>query len=754
MQEAIGVGEDLDEGAEVRDALDGALVDHANLGLSDQALDDVEGTAHGALVGGRHVDGAVVFDVDLDARLVDDALDGLATGADDDTDLVGLDLDGGDARGPLGHGLSGSGQGLEHLAEDVQTAFASLIEGGGQHFAGQALDLDVHLDGGDATGRATDLEVHVAHVVFVTEDVRENGDLVPFLDETHGDPGDGGLDGHASVHEAEGAAAHGSHRRGAVGLENFADDAGGVGELLVVGNHALERALREVAVTDFASSHRADALDLTGAERGEVVVQKERLVRVAHERVDLLLVGAGAQGGGHEGLGFAALEDGGPMRAREHADLTSDVANGPGAASADAHALLDDHLAHLVPLDVVLVGFLEQLVPLRDGLFAELLDELGEGCLADLLVLHVARLFVGDLQAFADAVDGDFVQALFEVFGKVNRLEAELGLAHGLSKLVDQLDDGLRGLVGEHEGVDEDLLGDLLGRAFDHHDGFLGARDGDVEVAERELLVGGEGDELALDATDADASDRAVPGDVGDVQGSGGAGEGEDLGGVFLVEGPEGGDDLGFCLEAVGEQGTNGAVHEPRGQDLVVAGAGFALEEAAGDLACGIGLLDVVAGQGEEVDAGALVPGGHDGDQDDGFAHGHEHGAAGLLGKTPGLEGDHGVAYTNGFSYEHGDGRLLLRPPARRNANRTPRTPSSSVPEHEGTLAARVHEAKMKWLKGKSGRWGWSVRTSHGGRCARDAERQLASARRGLRDATCAGRGRQRSCGTDRRQSS
>ena len=38
-----------------------------------------------------------------------------------------------------------------------------------------ALDLDVHLQGGDALSRAGDLEVHVAQVIFHALDVGEDG---------------------------------------------------------------------------------------------------------------------------------------------------------------------------------------------------------------------------------------------------------------------------------------------------------------------------------------------------------------------------------------------------------------------------------------------------------------------------------------------------------------------------------------------------------------------------------------------------
>jgi hypothetical protein len=57
--------------------------------------------------------------------------------------------------------------------------------------------------GGDAARGAADLEVHVAEVVLVAEDVAQDGDLVAFLDEAHRDAGDRRLDRHAGVHERQ-----------------------------------------------------------------------------------------------------------------------------------------------------------------------------------------------------------------------------------------------------------------------------------------------------------------------------------------------------------------------------------------------------------------------------------------------------------------------------------------------------------------------------------------------------------------------
>jgi hypothetical protein len=62
-------------------------------------------------------------------------------------------------------------------------------------FLGDALDLDVHLQGGDAVFGTRHLEIHVAEVIFVTEDVGQHGKAATILDQAHGDAGHGALSG-------------------------------------------------------------------------------------------------------------------------------------------------------------------------------------------------------------------------------------------------------------------------------------------------------------------------------------------------------------------------------------------------------------------------------------------------------------------------------------------------------------------------------------------------------------------------------
>lgn len=139
-----------------------------------------------------------------------------------------------------------------HLAEDVLAAFVGLGQGGLHDFGRDAFDLDVHLEGGHAFGGTGHLEVHVAEMVFVTENVGEDGELVAFLDEAHGHAGDVVLERNAGVEHGEAAAADGGHRGGAVGFGDFRNDADRVLEFLGGRENGLQGALGETAVADFA----------------------------------------------------------------------------------------------------------------------------------------------------------------------------------------------------------------------------------------------------------------------------------------------------------------------------------------------------------------------------------------------------------------------------------------------------------------------------------------------------------------------
>ena len=119
-----------------------------------QGFDRARGRMLGALaVGGGDEDRAVVLDVDLGAGLFLDGADHLAARADHRADLVDRDLDGGDARGVRLELGAGRRDDRQHLVQDDQARLAGLLERLGHDLGGDALDLDIHLQGGDALGR-------------------------------------------------------------------------------------------------------------------------------------------------------------------------------------------------------------------------------------------------------------------------------------------------------------------------------------------------------------------------------------------------------------------------------------------------------------------------------------------------------------------------------------------------------------------------------------------------------------------------
>ncbi len=195
-------------------------------------------------------------------------------------------------------------------------------------------------------------------------------------------------------------------------------------------------------------------------------------------------------------------------------------------------------------------------------------------------------------------------------------------------------------LVAEHHGAQHDFLGQLLRLGLDHQHGGFGAGDDQVHVGH---LAGGLArvqHVFAVDVAHARGADRAGERDAGDRQRGAGADHGGDVGVDFGVQRQRVDHHVHFVEEAFGEQRADRAVDQAASQRLVLAGLGFALEEAAGDLAGGVGLLDVVHRQREEVLARLGGLGGDHGGQHHGVVDVDDDGAAGLAGDLAGFQRD------------------------------------------------------------------------------------------------------------------
>ena len=89
----------------------------------------------------------------------------------------------------------------------------------------------------------------------------------------------------------------------------------------MIRQHRIDAPLGQHAVTDFAPARAANRPHFAHRERREVVVEHEPLRVLFEQAVDALLVAAGAERDGDQGLRFAALEHGRAMHARQHVDF-------------------------------------------------------------------------------------------------------------------------------------------------------------------------------------------------------------------------------------------------------------------------------------------------------------------------------------------------------------------------------------------------------------------------------------------------
>src|SRR6185503_11537191 len=97
---------------------------------------------------------------------------------------------------------------------------------------------------------------------------------------------------------------------------------------------------------------------------------------------------------------------------------------------------------------------------------------------------------------------------------------------------------------------------------------------------------------------------------------------------------------------------TNRPIDDAAGQHFLLGGFALALEEAARNAPRRVGVLTVVDGQRQEVDAFPRVGRAARRDQYDGIAVAHDDGAAGLLGEFAGFESK-GVAADGEFTRSH-----------------------------------------------------------------------------------------------------
>ena len=288
MQQTIGARHEGDEGTEVSDARHLAGIELADLGLGNDALDVFGSRLRLRLVLGIDAHAAIIIEIDIGASLFTDLADGGAALADHVTHLVGCDLEGQHRRGIVRDFLATGGQHLIHLREDGQTCLEGLFQRLLKNLLVDPLDLDVHLQRGNAFGGPRDLEVHVAEVILIAEDIGQYRDAIGVLDQPHGDTRDRRLERHTGVHQRKRGATHGRHRARTIGFGDLGDDTDRVGEGLQRRQHGFDAPARQTPMADLTPLGRADEARLADAVGREVVVQHEAVLLLAGQPFDQL----------------------------------------------------------------------------------------------------------------------------------------------------------------------------------------------------------------------------------------------------------------------------------------------------------------------------------------------------------------------------------------------------------------------------------------------------------------------------------
>ncbi len=483
-------------------------------------------------------------------------------------------------------------------------------------------------------------------MVLVTEDVAQDGILhvAGIGNQTHRHAGYGTLHLDAGVEQRQRAAAYGGHGRAAVRLQDIADDAAGVGE--VVGEHALQGAVCQVAVTDLTTSHATLCLGLACGEGREVIVQQETLLALVQHIVHNLLVERGAEGGCHQGLGLATGEDSGSVRAGQIVHLAPDGTDLVGLAAVETDALVQNAAAHCLFLHVVVVTLHHGdalILGVEGQLLLGHLGEVGDVLVADGVERVHAPVLVGAaglgygvclVVALLANVGAQCLVVYFVVVFALGLLAGFfLQLHHHLALLLDLL-------VSHLQGFEQLGLAGLVKLSLHHHDVVVGGAYHQFDIGLGYLVESGVYDPFAVDAGHTHLGDRAVEGDVAHSQGGRCGQTCQRVGSVVLVGREQRHVHKRLCMIVVGEKRTQHAVYKTGSQNLVVVATAFPLKESTGITSDGCVFFFVLYSQGHEVHALAGLAGRTYGCKQHRVAHAQLYSTVGLLGQLPGLQRD------------------------------------------------------------------------------------------------------------------
>ena len=367
----------------------------------------------------------------------------------------------------------------------------------------------------------------------------------------------------------------------------------------------------------------------------EVVVQVEFLAVVGSAYIVIFLhILWAAERCDHKRLRLSALEEAASVNHRQNPDLCGKRTDIRDPAAVHTHMLVENR-----GTDRLLNAFVEshlhdEFEILSEALFEfrlEIFQHLGQHHIQRLAAFFLARQERRALQRCA--------AGLFDRIHHILRNEMQFRSLFGPSAVCRKL--SLRGalefndVVGKIHRIGEKLFGALLRFAFDHDDLIFLAGVDQFDFAFLHLFDGRIGDELPVDVSDADRTDRSLERQIGEAERRRCSEHVQRVGIIFPVIGEHESVDLHLVKEPFREERTKRTVGHAHGEDFLVRRPSFAFDESAGEASCRGEFFAVVHLEREEIrpfagGAGACCR------QNAGVAHANHAGAVGEVCEFPG----------------------------------------------------------------------------------------------------------------------
>ena len=264
MAQSISARKDFYKGPKVTYAGNCTIVDLVHLDGCGASLDAGQSFFGCISVVGRDDNRSVIVDFDNRSGVFLDSADVFAAWTNQSTDFLRINLGLEQSWSIVRNLRSWFADRCQHCSQDFHASFTRLNHRFPNDLFANAGDFEVELDTRDSVLRSSNLEVHVAEVIFVAEDIgQQNKFVVRLTNEADRNTGDWVGDLDAGSHQAKCSTADRSHGRRTIGLCNVRDDPHGVWRIFRVGKDRLDTSLGQCSVSNFTATRATNGTAFT-----------------------------------------------------------------------------------------------------------------------------------------------------------------------------------------------------------------------------------------------------------------------------------------------------------------------------------------------------------------------------------------------------------------------------------------------------------------------------------------------------------